>query len=152
MTRQASYGSDFSQWVRSRSEIDSGIGYSVQNLDFVVHNYRENWLLLIEEKTRGGMKNRSAERAQDDTHGIIHQMLKAANETKVMTMRGVRPAYYRGYYKVVFSGLGPQDSEWVEVNGERKSVDDLLRLLRTGSTGPAYDYDKSEGDIPAYEP
>jgi hypothetical protein len=90
--------------------------------------------MLIEEKQHGGMINRMAEKAQQDTHGVIHQMLEAAMIARpaVNTMRGKRPVDYLGYHTVVFPNTGPLDSDWVCIDGERKSIGELLSMLKTG--------------------
>lgn len=135
MTRQRhdDKGSPFSDWLRVQPEIGSHT-FSAQNLDFVWHNYRDSWFMLIEEKTHGGMQNRFAEMAQKDTHGVLHQMLEAAMIARpsVQTLRGKRPVDYLGYHTVVFPNTGPLDSPYVCIDGERKSIDELLRMLKTG--------------------
>lgn len=127
-------GTEFGDWLRT--EYQQRIGshtFSAQNLDYIWHNYKENWFILIEEKRYGGMSNKFAEMAQTDTHGVLHQLLLASSGKQVVTQRGIRGADYRGYYKLVFSGTGPGDSEWCTVNGQRVSKETLLHLLETGT-------------------
>jgi len=69
-----------------------------------------------------------------DTHGIVAQMLKASSGVPVQTMRGVRPAEYRGHYVIVFENTSPEDG-WVNVNKRRVTEFELLELLTTGKIG-----------------
>ena len=121
----------FSQWLRALStetHLDSR-WIDNENLDYVWFAYREGWLILIEEKRYGSCQTA----AQADTHNILDQLLRAASGTQCNTLRGQRLIDYRGYYVVVFSATTPDDSEWITINGQLASVDDLLKLLGVGT-------------------
>lgn len=126
-------GTDFGDWLRTEYQQQIGSHtFCATDIDYVWHNYKENWFIIIEEKRYGGMANELAERAQSDTQGVIHQLLQLSSGKQVVTLRGIRGADYRGYYKIVFSGSGPSDSKWCTVNDKRVSRDGLLHLLETG--------------------
>ena len=116
-------GTNFSNWIR-----DQPIDLSVQDIDFVIHDYRKNALFTIEEKCYGAKSNK----AQMDTHYIIYQMLRKANGMNVKTMRGVRPVEYRGHHTVCFEQTSPLDSAWVAIDGMRYDTDSLINFLKTG--------------------
>lgn len=131
MTRQAIHTdtmTPYSLWLRQLARpLDSSV-FSNHNLDYVWHNYRENWLLLMEEKRFGATCTPS----QRDTHGVVDQMLSYASGMTVNTLRGRRMVEYRGYYLVQFSATTPDDSEWIRINGTNCTRSDLIGLLRTG--------------------
>ncbi len=134
MTKQSIYreGSPFSEWLRKLSQpLDSSV-ISNHNLDYIWHNYRQNWLILIEEKQFGGHQTF----AQHDTHSIVDQMLHYASEHNCMVKnaRGkMIQENYRGYYLVVFENTNPEDSTWISINGRLATKQELYCLLSTGS-------------------
>jgi hypothetical protein len=122
----------FSDWLRGLEyPLDSRV-FSNHNLDFIWHNYRENWFITIEEKRYGAR----CTGAQRDTHGVITQLLEIASGSEVKTMRGLRKADYRGHYVVRFERTSPDDSEWIRVrcNGTERVVGELglRQLLENG--------------------
>lgn len=126
-------GTAFGDWLRTEHQKEIGSHtFCATDIDYVWHNYKDNWFIIIEEKRYGGMTNEPAERAQSDTQGILHQLLQASSGKQVVTMRGIREADYRGYYKIVFSGEGPADSDKCIVNGKCVNRLTLLHLLETG--------------------
>ena len=67
-------------------------------------------------------------------------MLRASSgieiECGINGRHGKHKVEYRGYFLVVFEKTGPEDSQWVEINGERfwGSVEFTLQwLLRHGN-------------------
>lgn len=135
MTRQRNdnHSTEFGIWLREKYQKWIGSHtFSAQNLDYIWHNYLENWIILIEEKRYGGMMNKGARRAQEDTHGVVAQMLAIASGSVVNTMRGPRKCDYRGYYRIVFENTSPDDGG-MTINGEPATEKDLMRLLYTGS-------------------
>jgi len=134
MTRQRmdGKGTPFGEWLRTRHQGKIGSHtFSAQNLDYIWHNYRENWFITIEEKRYGGMRDRSAQRAQRDTHGIVAQLLEGSSGMDVDTLRGHRRAEYRGHYEIVFDRTSPDDGD-MTINGRQANEQDLLRLLTVG--------------------
>ena len=114
----------FSHWLRQLPTPLDSRNVSNQNLDYVWHDYRRNYLLTIEEKRFGG----TATSAQQDTHGVIAQMLANSNGLHVHTARGVRPVTYFGHYLVRFQNTTPEDGNmWI--NGIESTKTDLLEIL-----------------------
>lgn len=126
--RRDSTGTQFGTWLRTQhQELIGSNQFSAQNLDYIWHNYRDGWFITIEEKRW----RKASDKAQLDTHGIVAQMLKASNGIPVQTMRGVRPAEYKGHYVIVFENTTPADG-WVNVNHQRVTEQELIKLLTTG--------------------
>lgn len=128
MTRQHNgfqEATPFSAWLRALpAPLDSRTCVA-HNLDYVWHNYRDGWLLTIEEKRFGGQSDRS----QQDTHNTVAQLLRVASGTVVETLRGPRPIHYHGHYVVRFENTTPDDGAlWI--NGAPSARDDVIALLR----------------------
>lgn len=138
MTRQAhsTNFTPFSCWLRELGSqypaYYSSQIISNQDIDFVWHNHKENWLIILEEKRFGGMRNKGAEFAQDDTHSIVAQMLQHSSGITVRNGRGkLIQVEFRGYYKVVLENDTP-DNGGISINGKEATKSDLRRLLATG--------------------
>ena len=126
--RRDEHGTEFGTWLRKKHQnIIGSQNYSAQNLDYIWHNYRSNWFITIEEKRF----RRMPDIAQSDTHSIVSQLLTSASGKIVKTLRGERPAEYRGHYLIVFEKTSPEDG-WVNVNHKRVTEEELLTLLSTG--------------------
>jgi len=123
----------FSDWLRELEGPLSSKFVSVQNLDYIWHNFKQNWFITIEEKRFGG----GTSFAQRDTHAIISQLLEKASGSIVQNARkkDVR-IEYRGHYIIRFSQTIPDDSERTIIEHKSKSTqidkDGLLQLLQTG--------------------
>lgn len=135
MTRQRNdeHSTEFGLWLREnyQEKIGSHI-FSAQNLDYIWHNYKESWMILIEEKRYGGMGNSRAEFAQRDTHGAVAQLLEIASGSVINTARGRRACEFRGYFKIVFENTSPDDG-WMTINGKFATEEELVRLLCSGT-------------------
>lgn len=122
-----------SDWLRALPEPWSSRTVSNQNLDYIWHQYRDNWLITIEEKRFEGTVNF----AQRDTHGVLVQLLHAGSGTEVITARDIRVRVeYRGHYVLRLEKTTPDDSAWLELNGQRATKAQFLELLRTGCLMP----------------
>ena len=131
----------FSDWLRDLPvPLDSSC-ISLQNLDYVWHNYRENWFITMEEKQNAA----TCPPAQRDTHGIVYQFLKLASEVLDLTRGNVRAGInskrnwrkveYRGHYVISFENTSPDDSGWIRINGNKLGCVELTTLLATGRLG-----------------
>lgn len=118
----------FSNWLRALPGCLSSLYYDNENLDYVWFQYRQAWFITIEEKRFMGV----CTSAQEDTHGVIAQLLTIASGSVVKTMRGKRAIEYRGHYVVRFCQTMPDDSALIMVNDEEITKDGLLQLLATG--------------------
>jgi len=122
----------FSDWLRSAQcpeELSSKF-FTCQNLDYIWYNYRDNWLITLEEKQFG----KDISSSQFYTHLVIQQLLEigAKSGIPIQTMRGKRKIEYRGHYLIVFSNSTPDDSEWIKINGSLYNKNGLLHLLKFG--------------------
>lgn len=132
---QVQRSSNFSEWLRQLPppwDSREG-GFSNHNLDFIWHNYKERWVITIEEKTRGGTVSYS----QEHTHAVIAAMLEAASG-QYLNIRYAgkiehRPVEYRGHYVVRFQNTTPDDSGWITINDQIVTRQEVLEWLRTGS-------------------
>lgn len=130
--------SPFSDWLRSLPPPLNSTRISLHNLDYIWHNYIENWFITIEEKRFGAR----CTAAQKDTHTLLVRFLEIANDifrltngritTGILRRRDLKEVEYRGHYVVVFEQTNPDDSRSIEINGFGCDRDDLLRLLETG--------------------
>lgn len=115
-------GTPFSNWIRS-TEIEA----SCHDIDFVWHNYRENWFMTLEEKTHLGKMSFS----QRDTQGIVFQMLRASSGRECLTARGWNPIEYRGHHIITFENTDPSNgSIWID--GSTVTEEELIYFLETG--------------------
>lgn len=133
MTRPANSDNftPFSTWIRNLGkkypELGSGT-LSIQNLDYIVHNYRDNWIMLIEEKRNNARQSF----AQADTHNVVHQMMRNSHGDSIRNLKGQEiEVHYRGYHLIQFENTNPDDGGII-IDGHRHSRNDLLELLRTG--------------------
>lgn len=120
----------FSDWLRKQSGPLSSKFFDSENLDYIWLNYRQGWMITIEEKRYGATPTE----AQTDTHNIIRQMLEYASSHPVDTWRGRRPIEYRGHYVLSFENTSPDDSKWIRINGKMETRVELATnlLLSTG--------------------
>jgi len=119
----------FSEWLRALPAPYDSRTIDNEDLDFIWFNYHEGWFVTLEEKCNGARSSP----AQQDTHGIIEQLLRLSSGARVYTLRGTRPIDYRGHYVLVFEHSTPDDSQWIKINGALATKRDLMDLLRTGS-------------------
>lgn len=102
----------FSEWIRALPYPLNSQNYDAQNLDYIWFHYRQGWFITIEEKRFGSQ----SQKAQQDTHNIITQLLTLASGQRVNTLRGKRPIIYKGHYRLSFERTTPDDSQWIRIN------------------------------------
>jgi hypothetical protein len=128
--RNDDYSTPFGLWVRKYGPDSVREGLSIQNLDYVVHNYKQNWMTCIEEKRFRAYPKF----AQVDTHSIVDQLLQngASTGAPVLTQRGERVHItYNGFHRLRFEHTTPDDG-WMEWDGRRITREQLLHILRYG--------------------
>lgn len=131
----------FGRWVRNNKALDSGSGFSVIDCDFWVHKFKTfrsrefQLIMLVEIKTNGAQLSD----AQKDTLHIANQVMRNRSETptkerrfqagysivkarSLMLGRNVLVKCH-GVHSLVFSGLGPDDSD--SIQWDRKEIDEL---------------------------
>ena len=139
----------FGRWIRGNKELDSAKGYCVTDQDYWIHRFKIDGnrgfqcIMMVEIKTHGA----ELSDAQRDTLWLIDQITRNRRQTPTkQSMRvqaGIGPSTVRsiiakgevtlkafGAHVLTFSGLGPDDSEWIKWNGKTITVDVLTQLLR----------------------
>lgn len=128
-------GTQFGFWLRG-CQLTSGAGYAAHNLDYIWHQFRDDWFITIEEKRYGGESTES----QQDTHSIVVRFLQFASDNieeifvGFANRRRRAKVEYRGHYVIVFENTTPDDSSWVKINNKEYNnpEETILHLLKTG--------------------
>lgn len=144
----------FGRWIRNNAKMSSNDGYCVVDLDMTisefktVHQFKTAYsrdfqlMMDIEIKTMGA----DLSPAQRDTLHIRNQLMRNRRQTptkdlvfqagappldvfSVMNSRKVKVRCY-GVHLLRFSGLGPDDSEWMLWDQRPITIDQLTGLLR----------------------
>ena len=137
----------FGRWIRNNSKLDSRAGYVVTDQDYWIHRYRTEHgrefqlLMAVEIKTMGA----ELTKVQTDTLHIVNQMLRNRRQTPTKERRwqaGSAPLKVRseflgrevtlkalGMHVLTFSGLGPDDSDWIKWNRHNIDADTLTEIL-----------------------
>lgn len=138
----------FGRWIRSNPDLDSRHGYSVTDQDYWIHKYKTHetrrfqLLMLVEIKTMGA----ELSEAQRDTLYQVNQLMRNRRQTPTKELRyqtssgpltvkstmlgGEVVMRAFGMHVLTFSGLGPDDSEWIRWDRTQISVDQLTSILR----------------------
>lgn len=139
----------FGRWIRNNPSLDSKSGYVVTDQDYWIHRYKTDHgrefqlIMLCEIKTMGA----DLTIAQTDTLHIVNQLMRNRKQTPTKELRhqaGTTPrisvfsamqghhvnvrAY--GMHVLTFSGLGPDDSEWIRWDKQEVNLETLTGLLR----------------------
>jgi len=109
--RNDSHSTEFGLWLRKQKRIDSKLGYSAINLDYIWRNYKTGEWLLIEEKRY--MSNLTF--PQKQTFKFIDMVAKSNPK-------------YKGFFLIQFQNTNPDDGE-IFINGKQSTVEDLFDLL-----------------------
>lgn len=138
----------FGRWIRNNKQLDSRSGYSVSDQDYWIHKYKTHetrrfqLLMLVEIKTMGA----ALSEAQKDTLYQVNQLMRNRRQTPTKELRyqtssgplkvkstmlgGEVVMRAFGMHVLTFSGLGPDDSEWIRWDRTQISVDQLTSILR----------------------
>lgn len=138
----------FGRWIRNNPDLDSRAGYSVSDQDYWVHRFRTELgrdfqcLMLVEIKTMGAPLTE----AQRDTLHLVNQVMRNRRATptkdlkyqagsgplKALSLMSGRYVVLRawGMHVLTFSGLGPEDSEWMAWDSQPINAEQLTALLR----------------------
>jgi hypothetical protein len=145
---EATFETLFGRWIRNHPDLDSGKGYSVIDCDYWVHRFKTyedrefQCIMLVEVKTHES----NLSKAQRDTLFIVNQIMRNRRQTptkdkkyeagdsilkaySVMLGRKVNVKVF-GVHKLVFSGLGPDDSKWISWDDQMIDEPTLARILR----------------------
>ncbi len=148
-TQETSFG----RWIRNNGELDSKNGYCVTDLDMTVselktvHQFKSGYsrdfqlIMDIEVKTMGADLSPSQRdtlhirnqlmrnRRQTPTKGLVFQAGVAPEVFSVINGRKVNVRCY-GVHLLRFSGLGPDDSEWMLWDTKQITADILTDVLK----------------------
>mgnify|MGYP001199852243 CR=1 FL=1 len=143
----------FGRWIRNNRELDSRKGYCVTDLDMTisefktVHQFKSGYsrdfqlIMDIEVKTMGADLSQS----QRDTLHIRNQLMRNRRQTptkELLFQAGNTPEVFSviqgrkivvrcyGVHLLRFSGLGPDDSEWMLWDTKPINSDTLTEILR----------------------
>jgi len=140
-----SHETSFGRWIRNNKEIDSRKGYCVVDQDYIIHKFKTHGgkdfqlLMIVEIKTMGS----ALTEAQRDTLNMVNQLMRNRKNTNlnfqagrgivhVLSTLNKKKCILRAYgmHVLTFSGLGPDDSEWMK--WDKKEIDEsvLTRLLK----------------------
>jgi len=113
-------GTEFSQWLRRKHEIDSSLGYVATNLDYIWSNHGTGLYMAIEEKR------------------YMHDMkpYQASVFRKIDKVLKKDPQYH-GFHLVQFEETSPSDGE-IQVDKEFIDYENFLRFLRFESPNETY--------------
>lgn len=114
MTKDRTYegSTEFSLWLRKQTELDSHLGYSASDIDFMWFNRQSKKWMLIEEKRYGWFPSKDQ-----------RQMFKIINKACANDKN------YRGYHLLVFENTNPDDG-LIHLNNKDISKEDLLKFLQ----------------------
>ena len=146
-TQETSFG----RWIRNNPDLDSAKGYCVIDQDYKIHQYKTHGnrefqcMMEVEIKTMGA----DLSPAQSDTLWISDQLLRNRRDTPTKSERqkrrqsgaGVSSVYsqmqhryvrirHYGVHVLTFSGLGPDDSEWIRWDKTMIDEATLTKILR----------------------
>lgn len=137
----------FGRWIRNNKKLDSSLGYCVTDQDYWIHKYKTHGrrdfqlIMLVEIKTLG----QTLTEEQRDTLFTVNQLMRNRKQTptkKLLYQAGrgiskVRSSYIGkivcvkafGMHALLFSGLGPDDSESIVWDNREINSDTLTELL-----------------------
>lgn len=140
------------RWIRNNPRLESRDGFSVSDIDMtvsemrIIHQFKGIYgrefqcMMDIECKVKGA----DLSAAQRDTLHLRNQLVRNRRQTptkKLAYQAGTVVAYstmngrmvtvrHYGVHLLRFSGLGPDDSEWIEWDRKKITADQLTGLLR----------------------
>lgn len=138
----------FGRWIRSNPELLSRDGYCVVDQDYWIHKFKEygnrkfQCIIGVEIKTMGA----SLTVAQKDTLHLINQLMRNRKVTPtsdapwqagtgITTVRSIVAksdviVKAFGIHTLIFSGLGPDDSDWIMWDKREIDADILTKILK----------------------
>jgi len=114
MTRQRidNHSTEFGIWLRKQKTIDSSLGFTATNIDYVWRNYKTDQWMLIEEKRYGS----SLSFVQKEIFRIIDFVCR-------------KDSNYCGFHKIIFEKTSPEDGK-IFLDNMEISKDFLLSFLK----------------------
>lgn len=110
--RNDKHSTEFGLWLRDQKEIDSSLGYTTTNIDYLWRNYNTGEWMLIEEKRYSTRPDWS----QGVSFETIHSAIKSEK--------------YKGFHLIVFEKTNPDDGViWLDgVNISKEKLLDFLQF------------------------
>lgn len=109
--RYDNHSTEFGLWLRDQPGIDSGLGYTTTNVDFIWRNWKDGRWLLLEEKRYGS----SCTYSQLKTFEILHKC-------------AMHDPLYHGFHLLVFEKTSPMDGP-MKLNFQPATLQSILDLL-----------------------
>jgi hypothetical protein len=138
----------FGRWIRNNNELESRNGYCVTDQDYWIHKFKNygsrkfQCIVGVEIKTMGADVSDS----QRDILMLINQLMRNRKITPtsgapwqsgngITTVKSIiakSDVFVKafGIHTLRFSGLGPDDSEWIMWDKKEIDVDILTKILR----------------------
>lgn len=110
--RKDAHSTEFGLWLREQNEIDSNLGFTATNIDYMWHNYKTGAWMLVEEKRHGAQ----VKFPQSSMFKILDFACKSHKN-------------YRGLHVIVFENTSPDDGR-VYLDGKEVSKAQLIKFLR----------------------
>jgi hypothetical protein len=103
-------GTEFSHWLRSRTELDSQLGFCASNIDFVWRNYQTKRWMILEEKR--------------------FFTFPRFPQTQILDMldKSIKDEHFMGVHILVFQNTSPEDGR-IFFDGVEIDKGELLRIL-----------------------
>jgi hypothetical protein len=131
--------SAFQRWQRENPKLDSREGHVVSDFDFTIHRYRTPMLgrslqcvMFLEVKTRMAKVDGSQAKTLNIMRQIVQNQGKLGKPMQLSDGHGgpIRQVRCFGGFELRLSSTSPEDSEWMEWNRKRITVEQLEKLLR----------------------
>lgn len=110
--RRDDNSTEFGIWLRQQKEIDSGLGFTTTNIDYMWRNYKNNNWMLIEEKRYGKMPK-------------FYQV----EDYMVVDKTSQTDPNYKGFHVLVFEKTSPDDGG-IYLDGKFITRTDLIDFLK----------------------
>jgi len=122
MTLQRKYSgaSNFSNWLRSQSGIDSSLGFVATDIDYIWSNYKTAYWMLLEEKC----KLAEPSFCQNKLFQIIDKVARA-------------DINYRGLHLIQFENTSPDDGK-IFIDGRHVLKETPIRFLQFNEPTNSY--------------
>lgn len=146
----------FGRWIRQNEHLDSANGIVVYDIDYIVHRYKsmhgrsKQLMMFVEVKTRNSdmtdeqrdslymasqvTQNRTSNNQLSDNRNKwnandLHGFSKGATKVYSLYAKRVIDLLHFGFFKLQFSGLGPQDSDVIAWNDKKIDAQMLTSIL-----------------------
>jgi hypothetical protein len=99
--RNDTHSTEFGLWLREQKALDSSLGFTATNIDYIWMNYKTGHWMIIEEKRYGS----GLSHPQKRIFNTLHNAAKAAAHV----YKGKSFSKYKGFHVIVFEKTSAQD-------------------------------------------